>query len=308
MKDSFFSHLLQDCLDRLDQGEDLRVILADFPEHADALKPLLLVAMASRAFPVPVPRHTAQRLGKNQMLAEMDRLARQGAFREKTAVPLTSRWMGALIQAYRRLGVPQRAFSYQLAMLSLVVVLSGGFLTLTASASSKPGDLLFTLKQQMQRVGSVLIYDYDDQTQNNSAVGYNDQSLRVIENLTTSSQTKRQSLLDPSSSEIVAIPDSNLSAEREVGFDSLVGDRNLDEYSQDEIAGTIEADLEEVEEEKEEEKEEKEEEKEVEKEEKEEEKEEKKEEKEEKKEEKEEKKEQKKLENEIKKNKKPKKK
>ena len=154
-----FSIIVEDCLQGLDRGESLADLLADFPEQADQLKPLLLVAMASRAFPVPVPSQTAQRLGRNQMLAEMNRLEIKKAFRKKSTIPTASRWVGGLVNLARSRGLNRLAYSYRLAMVSLVLVLSGGYFTISASASSQPGDLLYNLRLGLQRVGLTLPID-----------------------------------------------------------------------------------------------------------------------------------------------------
>ena len=63
-----FSELVEDCLKRLDKGEDLLQVLTDYPEYQERLKPLLLVAMARRSFPVPVHNHSAQRFGKIKLI------------------------------------------------------------------------------------------------------------------------------------------------------------------------------------------------------------------------------------------------
>jgi len=165
VRDRSFSLILESCLQGLDRGESLPDLLADFPELADQLRPLLLVAMASRAFPVPRPSETAQRLGRNQMLAEMNRLEIKKAFRKKPAVPLINRWIGGLVSAIRARGLTRLAYSYRLAMVSLVLLLSGGYFTISASASSQPGDLLYILKLGMQRAGLVLSYDNGDEAE-----------------------------------------------------------------------------------------------------------------------------------------------
>ncbi|MEJ2413403.1 MAG: hypothetical protein P8Y34_10495, partial [Anaerolineales bacterium] len=141
-----FSAVVEESLQRLDRGENLPDVLADYPAQAGQLESLLLVAMASRAFPVPVPGQTAQRLGRNQMLAEMAELEGKGALRKKPAAPFASRWVSRLAGALRRMGYNKLAYSSRLAMVSLVLILSGSFLTLNASASSQPGDLFYTLK------------------------------------------------------------------------------------------------------------------------------------------------------------------
>jgi hypothetical protein len=153
-----FSILLEECLQRLDQGESLPDLLVEFPDKADQLKPLLLVAMASRAFPIPVPSQTAQRLGRNQMLAEMNQLEIKKAFRKNAAIPAVSRMIGSLARAIRAGGFTRLAYSYRLASVALVLILSGGYFTLSASASSQPGDLLYVVKLSMQQAGLSLIY------------------------------------------------------------------------------------------------------------------------------------------------------
>ena len=154
-----YSEFIEDCLHRLDLGEDLLEILADYPDYQDKLKPLLLVAMASRSFPVPIPNYTAQRLGKNQMLEEMEILRSQSAFRKKAHVPAAARLVGNLVSSVRSRGFSRPAPSYRLAMVALVTVMSGGFLTLNASAASQPGDMLYYLKVSMERVQLALTFN-----------------------------------------------------------------------------------------------------------------------------------------------------
>lgn len=146
---------LEDCLQRLDRGEDLPDLLADNPQIADKLKPLLLVAMASRAFPVPQPSQKAQRLGRNRMLAEMNRLEIKKAFRKRSSIPLINRGIAALVKTARIWGLNRLAYSYRLAVVMLVLAISGGFFTLNASASSQPGDILYTFKLGLERAGLV---------------------------------------------------------------------------------------------------------------------------------------------------------
>jgi hypothetical protein len=146
------------CLNRLDRGENLPDVLGDYPDHQELLKPLLLVAMASRSFPLPVSKHTARRLGKNQMLEEMEILRTEGVFRKNPAVPPAARLVGNLVSAYRSRGFTRLAPSYRLAILALVIFMSGGFLTLTASASSQPGDVLYALKVGLEKVQLALTF------------------------------------------------------------------------------------------------------------------------------------------------------
>ena len=168
--DRKFSGNIEKCLLRLDRGEGLLDILADYPDCQEKLKPLLLVAMASRSFPVPVPNHTAQRLGKNQMLEEMEQLRLQGAFRKNSHVPPSARLLGNLVNIYRSRVVSRLALSYRLAVLTLVLVMSGGFLTLNVSASSQPGDILYSLKLRLERVQQALSNNSESQLSSSDQV------------------------------------------------------------------------------------------------------------------------------------------
>ena len=90
------------------------------------------------------------------MLAEMNRLETKKAFRRKKSIPLASRLIGRLVSAARAYGFTRLAYSYRLAMVALVVILSGGFFTVNASASSQPGDLLYPLRIGLKRAGLTL--------------------------------------------------------------------------------------------------------------------------------------------------------
>jgi hypothetical protein len=66
---------------------------------------------------------------------------------------MSSQWIGKLASAARSQGLNRLAYSYRLAMVTLVLVLSGGFFTISASASSQPGDLLYGLRLGLERAG-----------------------------------------------------------------------------------------------------------------------------------------------------------
>ncbi len=146
-----FDRILDDCLLRMDRGESLMDILAVFPSQADKLKPLLLVAMLSRALPQPVPGYTALRVGKNQMLAEMASMQADGGFLERK--PVEPPREGIVDRLARSLKQLQPA--YRFAMLSLVVVLAGGFFTLSASASGLADNIMQTIFFSFEQVGEL---------------------------------------------------------------------------------------------------------------------------------------------------------
>jgi len=199
MKKHGFTAILEDCLQRLDRGESLPDLLTAYPDQADELKPLLLVAMASRSIPVPVPSQTAQRLGRNHMLIEMNQREDRNAFRKTAAIPISSRLLGSLVSALRARGFTAPAFSYRLAMISLVLILSGGFFTLNASASSQPGDLLYQLRLGLDRAGltrSETIREEEQLTQIPPQPWEFGQTVLALEGITTAYQTEEDSLSD----------------------------------------------------------------------------------------------------------------
>jgi hypothetical protein len=151
MTDHQLAACVEDCLLRLDRGEDLPQVLAAYPHCQDRLRSTLLIAMASRAFPVPVPGATVQRQGKNRLLAEMEQLRVEGAFRVKTSIPLGTQILGFLAGYLRAKGWNRLALSYRMAVAAVLVLLSGGFLTISASASSQPGDMLYSFRKTLSQ-------------------------------------------------------------------------------------------------------------------------------------------------------------
>jgi hypothetical protein len=148
-----FDRLMEDCFSRMDRGESLPEILAVYPDQAEKIKPLLLVAMLSRALLQPVPGYTALRLGKNQLLAEMASMQAEDSFlHPKPQKPPRSKTIDRWIQSLGRLQP-----AYRLAMVSLVVILGGGFFTISASASGLANQVLQTLFYGFQQVGDLLL-------------------------------------------------------------------------------------------------------------------------------------------------------
>jgi len=153
MMPSKFDRILEDCLSRMDRGESLMDILAVYPDLAGKIKPLLMVAMLSRSVPQPVPGYTALRVGKNQLLAEMASMQAEGGFLErKPAEPPREGFMDRWARALKQLQP-----AYRFAMLSLVVILAGGFFTLSASASGLADNIMQTLYFSFEQVGDLLL-------------------------------------------------------------------------------------------------------------------------------------------------------
>ncbi len=149
-----FSRIVEECLHRLDRGEDLPDVLADYPAESEQLKPLLLIAMASRTMAFPVPSQSAQRLGKIEMLIEMDQPS-SPSLRSGSDLGLrVKNWATHLLNSYRARNLIQPVPSYRLAMISLVVVFGSGLFFLSASAS--PGDLFTAFSVDLRNAMTIL--------------------------------------------------------------------------------------------------------------------------------------------------------
>jgi len=157
-----FTEHVDDCLQRLDQGEDLLEILADYPDYQDRIKPLLLVAMASRAFPVPIPNQTAKRKGKNNLLDEMAQMEGESAFRKTSQIPTRARFFGNLVSTLRSTGLTRTLPNFRLAMAALIMIIGAGFYTLNASAGGYSGEFINFLTSSYQYVLEVLSFDVNE--------------------------------------------------------------------------------------------------------------------------------------------------
>jgi len=154
-----FTELVDNCLQRLDHGEELLDILADYPDYHERIKPLLLVAMASRAFPVPIPNQTAKRMGRNNLLAEMAQMEGEEAFRKTSQIPTRARFFGNLVSSLRSTGLTRPVPNFRLAMAALIMVFGAGFYTLNASAGAYSGEFISYLTSSYQYVLEVLSFD-----------------------------------------------------------------------------------------------------------------------------------------------------
>lgn len=159
-----FARIVEECLHRLDRGENLPDVLADFPAEAEQLKPLLLVAMASRSMAFPTPSQTARRLGKNQMLLEMDQVASPGIGTGRTLVSTVKGWTTRLINTRRAQLLIQPAPSYRLAIVALLLVFGSGLFFYSASAS--PGDLFNSIIFDFQQILGFMNIDQSDDVSN----------------------------------------------------------------------------------------------------------------------------------------------
>jgi len=173
-KDS--DEILNICLDRvIERGESIEQCLADYPEQAEELEPLLKAALsASGASSTIKARPEFERLAKYRFLS---------ALQEKTGRKSESR-------------VPLRRWQQRLAMaftVILVLFLVGAG-TVTASASSLPGDMLYPVKTTTEKVQG--FFTFGSEAKASFHIKMAQRRLNEIEALTETNRTIPQSILE----------------------------------------------------------------------------------------------------------------
>ena len=171
-----FDEILNICLDRvIGSGESIEQCLAGYPEHAAELEPLLKAALsASRASSAIKASPEFEKLAKYRFLSALQ--ARNGKKSESRV--LLWRWQ-------RRLAV---AFAV---ILALFLVGAG---TVTASASSLPGDTLYPVKTATEKVQG--FFTFGNEAKASFHIKLAQQRLNEIEALSGKNRTIPQSLLE----------------------------------------------------------------------------------------------------------------
>jgi len=129
--------LFEHCLTQLEAGKDLDSILAQFPDKADKLRPMLIAALKARrrGIPMRVPA-SAQVDSRTRFLAEAARI--QESKHRKPLLRLRFAIMAALI---------------------VVVVLAGLIGTGLSSAQAIPGQPLYSVKRTVEQAQLALTTD-----------------------------------------------------------------------------------------------------------------------------------------------------
>ncbi len=126
--------ILQQCLQRLDAGEDITTCLRDYPDYRDVLAPVLAVAADVCRLSAPtLPAHvrTAARLRAHEALA------RQASASKHQNIP------------YGLTILRRRALS---AVLAVVLVFGTFGATIAQAQQSLPGDVLYGMKRSSEQV------------------------------------------------------------------------------------------------------------------------------------------------------------
>ena len=159
-----FEQILDQSLAQLENGAVLEAILKENPQYAAELEPLLRAAILARSLPQPTYQDS-QTEGRNRLLAEVDRINKTGAFAKNGTKSIFSRYAG---QWFKNIGTllfgkenTEMKLLPRLAIYGLMTVLIAGFFTVSASASSLPGDGLYGLKLGMEQAQLALTFDDD---------------------------------------------------------------------------------------------------------------------------------------------------
>ena len=166
MNKNEFEQILDQSLAQLENGAGLDEILKENPLYSTELEPLLRAAQVARSLPQPSYQES-QTEGRNRLLAEVDRMKARRAFTKNGTKSAFSRYSGQWFKNIGNLIVGKENNEMKLlprlAIYGLMTVLIAGFFTVSASASSLPGDGLYGLKLGMEQAQLALTFDDDAQ-------------------------------------------------------------------------------------------------------------------------------------------------
>jgi hypothetical protein len=128
-----FEDILDECIDRMLQGDSVEQCLARYPEQAGDLEPLLRTAQGAREASAVEPRPEFKAQVRYQIHSRLSATGRKTAEKRMPILGWIPRW--AVVAA----------------ALFLVVLLAGSG-TVAAASSSMPGDTLYPLKLATENV------------------------------------------------------------------------------------------------------------------------------------------------------------
>ncbi len=175
-----FDDMLDICLDRIVRGDTIEQCLESYPEQAAELEPLLRAALATvRASSSIEPRPEFQRLAKHQLLSTIEEKRKKLTVHRKTLWSWQRRWAVALV--------------------AVLVILLAGVGTVSASASSLPGDTLYPVKTAAENVQG--FFTFGSEAKANFYMSLAQRRLNELNKLVEENRDIPQSLLEAMSSE-----------------------------------------------------------------------------------------------------------
>jgi hypothetical protein len=156
MGEKSFDHLLERCLQEVEDTGDIDVVLRRHPEHAEQLRPLLQLASTMRERYAEVPEPQAQLAVGRARLRREARQARRAAAAEQVA-------------ATRQEGRSSMRLRLVPTLVSIAVVvavwMAGMAGVALAADASGPGEPLYSLDRTMEQIQLRLTYDPEAATQ-----------------------------------------------------------------------------------------------------------------------------------------------
>jgi hypothetical protein len=148
-----FESLLDECLNRIKSGADIEACLADYPDAADELRPLLRLAIKVRSLKEVPPRSSAAMATGRQRFLQQAAVMREEA--ETSPLASLREWWASLFQIGPAMA--RGLATTLLVVLLLVASLGGG--AWAVSAHSLPGDLFYPVKLAREQVQLWLTFD-----------------------------------------------------------------------------------------------------------------------------------------------------
>jgi len=166
MNKNDFELLIEKCWKELEKGKSLKDILADNPAQAERLEPLLQSILMALSLPKPEASKSAVHQGKNSLLSEIEDLRNKDHFLKNGTNRRNLRYSRRWFNNIRNLLVGQENSDMKLlprlAIYMLVTIMAAGFFTVSASASSLPGDPLYGLKLNWEQ--TQLAFAFSDES------------------------------------------------------------------------------------------------------------------------------------------------
>jgi len=180
-----FDTILDECIRRVEAGEDLAACLADYPEFSDELEPLLNLVQEMHALPAPQGSPTAALAGQERMLAKLDDA-------QESQTSLWESWiaMFALISQSLTNIFSKENFMYRKTFVAvalvLVILFAGTTLTAYAAQGSLPGDALYGVKTAIEDIQMNTAWDTADEAE--KSIQYAERRIQEISELITRSR------------------------------------------------------------------------------------------------------------------------
>jgi len=134
-----FDNILEECLERIiARGETIEQCLANYPEQADELKPLLETSLATKNALAIKPRPEFRDRARHQLRMALQEMAEKKERRGSLFGFLTPRWATAVA--------------------AVLVILLAGSGTVAAAGNSMPDQTLYPVKLATERVRLVLTF------------------------------------------------------------------------------------------------------------------------------------------------------